>query len=227
MAKETFYFSHDYEPTSDPKIQALLGEYGGLGYGVYWRVVEMLHSDENHKLPLKDYIFLAIAKQMLASAEQIKAIIVFATTQCELLVSDGEYVWSNRVNANFLRRQEISEKRSLAGRAGAIAKQNLAKPSKEKKRKEKDNTAYLDDFITFWNAYPKKTGSKKAAFDNWKKLNGSMPDIEVILSAITKQKEWRENNNGEFRPEWKDPERWIKGKMWEVELEQAEKKASW
>jgi hypothetical protein len=93
--------------------------------------------------------------------------------------------------------------------------------------KGREGNIYSMDFLSFWKAYPKKTGSKKAAFDNWKKLNGSMPDIEVILSAITKQKEWRENNNGEFRPEWKDPERWIKGKMWEVELEQAEKKASW
>jgi hypothetical protein len=93
--------------------------------------------------------------------------------------------------------------------------------------KNKRIKEYSEDFLSFWSAYPKKTGSKKAAFDNWKKLNGSMPEIEVILSAITKQKEWRENSNGEFRPEWKDPERWIKGKMWEVELAQPEKKASW
>lgn len=93
--------------------------------------------------------------------------------------------------------------------------------------KEYKNKEYSMDFLSFWKAYPKKTGSKKAASDNWKKLNGTMPEIEVILSAITKQKEWRENSNGEFRPEWKDPERWIKGKMWEVELAQPEKKASW
>ena len=33
--KKTFYFSHDFEPTSDPKIQALISEYGGLGYGSF------------------------------------------------------------------------------------------------------------------------------------------------------------------------------------------------
>jgi hypothetical protein len=77
---------------------------------------------------------------------------------------------------------------------------------------------YSQEFETFWKAYPKKSGSKKAAFDNWKKLNGTLPDIEVILSAISKQTEWRKNANGEFRPEWKDPERWIKNHMWEAEL---------
>jgi len=37
--KKTFYFSHDFEPTSDPKIQALISEYGGLGYGIWWRII--------------------------------------------------------------------------------------------------------------------------------------------------------------------------------------------
>ena len=58
MSKETFYFPHDYDPTGDPKMQALLGEFGGCGYGVFWRIIEMLHSDSSHKLPLKTiYIF--------------------------------------------------------------------------------------------------------------------------------------------------------------------------
>ena len=140
--KEAYYFSHDYESTGDPKIQALLGEYGGLGYGVFWRVVEMLHSEETHRLPLKQYVFLAIAKQMLTSAEQIQAMINFAIHTLELFSTDGEFFWSDRVNRNFLRRQEISEKRAVAGRAGAIAKQNLAKPGKGKERKEKEIKEY-------------------------------------------------------------------------------------
>jgi len=138
MSKEAYYFSHDYDPTGDPKIQALLAEYGGLGYGVFWRITEMLHSDEKHKLPLKQYIFIAIAKQMLTSAEQIEAIIKYCIMVCELFVSDGVYFYSNRVNSNFEKRTELSEKRSLAGKAGAIAKQNLANTSKGKERKGKE-----------------------------------------------------------------------------------------
>jgi hypothetical protein len=138
MSKEAYYFSHDYDPTGDPKIQALLAEYGGLGYGVFWRITEMLHSDEKHKLPLKQYIFIAIAKQMLTSAEQIEAIIKYCIMVCELFVSDGDFFYSNRVNSNFEKRSELSEKRAVAGRAGAIAKQNLANASKGKERKGKE-----------------------------------------------------------------------------------------
>lgn len=78
---------------------------------------------------------------------------------------------------------------------------------------------YPDDFLCFWEAYPKKSGSKKAAFENWKKLNGNKPAIDVVLIAIEQQKEWRRNaRDGDFRPEWKDPERWIKNRMWEPEF---------
>lgn len=93
--------------------------------------------------------------------------------------------------------------------------------------KGREGNIYSSDFLLFWQAYPKKSGSKKQAFENWKKLNGDKPAIEIILSAIQAQVEWRKNANGEFRPEWKDPERWIKGKMWEVEVDKKEAKSSW
>lgn len=83
---------------------------------------------------------------------------------------------------------------------------------------------YSDEFLKFWKAYPKKSGSKKSAFINWKKLNGDKPPIDTILSAINRQIVWRERAGpNDFRPEWKDPERWIKHRMWESEVEIPEK----
>ena len=157
MAKEAYYFSHDYDPTGDPKMGAMLGEYGGMGYGCFWRIVEMLHSDETHRLPLKKYIFIAIAKQMLTSSEIIENFIKKCIEDYELLQSDGQIFWSNRVDRNLGKRAEISEKRANAGRKGglnkaiakqkiAIAKQNVAKERKGKELKvnkniEEDNSA--------------------------------------------------------------------------------------
>lgn len=82
----------------------------------------------------------------------------------------------------------------------------------------KGKEEYTAEFLKFWEAYPKKSGSKKSAFDNWKKLNGEKPELDVVMSAIEAQIEWRKNASGKFRPEWKDPERWIKHRMWEAEL---------
>lgn len=106
-----------------------------------------------------------------------------------------------------------------------ITKKRIKPPSKS-------GAAYSEEFLTFWNAYPKRSGSKKAAFDIWRKLNGERPDIETILHAITIQTEWRARASpGEFRPEWKDPERWIKNRMWEADVtipgEQEDSIAQW
>ena len=124
MYKESYYFQHDYEPTSDPKIIALIGEHGAIGYGVFWRIVEMLHSDAEHRLPKKKYIFSAIAKQMLTSVEQISTIVNYATDVCELFISDENYIISERVNRNFNKRNDISAKRSEAGKRSASMRSN-------------------------------------------------------------------------------------------------------
>lgn len=73
------------------------------------------------------------------------------------------------------------------------------------------------DFLLFWKTYPSKT-EKKYAWKCWKKLNGTRPTIETILEAIRKQIEWRDNANGEFRPEWKNPATWLNKGCWEDEL---------
>lgn len=117
--KDTYYFSHDYNPTSDPKIQALIGEHGAVGYGLYWRIVEMLHEEETHKLPCKKYIYLALAKQMSTSVEQVEIIVKCCIELCELFVSDNELFWSERVLRNIEKRTEISNKRSEAGKKSA------------------------------------------------------------------------------------------------------------
>lgn len=122
MGKESYYFQHDYEPTSDPKMAALLAEYGAEGYGIYWRIVEMLHSNPEHKIPKKRYIFLALPKQLITNDNKIELVITYATDVCELFLQDSEFIISNRVFRNFEKRDEISEKRSLAGKAGMQAR---------------------------------------------------------------------------------------------------------
>lgn len=175
MSKEAFYFPHDYEAIGDPKLQALVGEFGAVGYGVFWRIIEMLHSDQDHKLPLKQYIFIAIAKQMLTSAEQIEAIIKQNIEVYELFNSDGQYFWSDRVNRNFELRAQLSEKRAIAGRLGAIAKQKLAKPGKEKKRKEKE---IINNISSFWDSYHAITGLRKTDLQAAQKYWDKLSDIE-------------------------------------------------
>ena len=47
MAKDTFYFSHDYNPRADEKIKLLIRRHGILGYGVFWAIIEDLYNNAN------------------------------------------------------------------------------------------------------------------------------------------------------------------------------------
>ena len=116
---------------------------------------------------------------MLTNAEQIQAIINYCINPCELLISDDDYFWSNRVNSNFEKRAQISEVRSLAGKAGAIAKQKLAKPSKGKEKKEKEKEDIYIEFSVFWDLYNHKVGNKPGAEKKWNKLTAE-EQIKII-----------------------------------------------
>lgn len=123
MSKESYYFSHDYDPVSDIKMVAMTKEFGALGYGLYWRIVEMLHSENEHKLPLKKLVFLAISSQLNVAIETIEKFINESITTYELFKSDGESFWSERVLKNVSKRESIKHKRSLAGQKSAFIKQ--------------------------------------------------------------------------------------------------------
>lgn len=150
--KKTYYFQHDFEAISDPKIQFIISRFQATGYGLWWRIVEMLHQDENNRLPLKDYLFIAIGGQMTTNEKFVKEFIDSCINDVQLLQSDGEYFWSERVIKNVGRMNEVKEKRSQAGKKSAekrIDNQQVItsveqvltsveqNPTKENKRKEK------------------------------------------------------------------------------------------
>jgi len=147
------YFSHDYNATLDPKIIALLGDYGAVGYGIYWRIIEMLHAENEHKLPLKEYIYKALAKQMVTNVEQVSAIVRDCIDIYDLFIECDGCFYSKRVNDNIQKMEEIKEKRSKAGKISAenrknstsvqqnltSVQQNLTQSNKIKEKKIKEN----------------------------------------------------------------------------------------
>ncbi|MDO9463784.1 MAG: hypothetical protein Q7J67_00545 [bacterium] len=76
------------------------------------------------------------------------------------------------------------------------------------------------EFEVFYSTYPNRKG-KKECLERWKKLlkNNQLPEISVLLTAVKKQTAWRQNANGEFRPEWKYPATWLNKGCWEDEFE--------
>ena len=212
--KKTYYFQHDFEAISDPKIQYLIAKFGGTGYALWWRIVEMLHQDENNKLPLREYVYLSIDNQLhLKDGTSKEFINICIDIELQLLQTDGEYFWSERVLKNVGKMQELKEKRSSAGKKSAekrtenqqvatSVEQTLTSvqqnPTKENKRKEnKYIYPCLSDVTLFFeqNGY-----SKKIAEHAWNYYE----DAGWKDSKGNKVKNWKQKMRGVwFRDEYK------------------------
>lgn len=173
MAKDTYYFQHDYEPTADPKIQAMLSLHGALGYALYWRIVEMLHSESSHKLPLKQFIFMALAQQMKACPEVVNSFIIECINVYELFASDNNFIWSERVLRNINKRNEISGKRSIAGKLSA-----------EKRAEIKANPTSAEQVLTSVQQNSTKERKEKKIKENEIKINKSKSVNTSLLLSI-------------------------------------------
>jgi len=122
--KDVYYFAHDFEASNDPKIMALLSEFGATGYGIWWRVVEMLHSEQDHKILKKPFVMIALAKQLQVEKPLIEKLLTYACEVCELLQEDETSYWSERVLRNIEKRDEKKNKRTQAAvRAGKASAQ--------------------------------------------------------------------------------------------------------
>lgn len=84
---------------------------------------------------------------------------------------------------------------------------------KVRKGKERiDKNIYTSEFEDFWKAYPKKNG-KKASMEQWKKL--TTDDRSAIMVDIP----LRHNSKKWIGGYIKDPERYLKHRQWEDEIE--------
>lgn len=184
MIKE--YFSHDYDPISDIKMMVMVSEWGAIGYGLYWRIVELLHKSEDNTLAFTPLNTLAIAKQMKVDAKQITSFVDDCVNVFELFKRENDKVFCERVFRNIGKRKEISEVRKAAGSKGgaakasnvvAIAKQNVAKEKKVKEIKGKEKK---DIIIADADA----SENYKRFFD-WAYTKGNAPRVMAMEKPIT------------------------------------------
>jgi|LakMenEpi03Aug12_release.lakeMendotaPanAssembly.Ray.scaffolds.fasta_scaffold538835_2 hypothetical protein len=103
------YFTHDYYSREDIKLQQVLMEFGNEGYGVYWQMVEYLH-EELGKIPNQPKI--------LAHKFRTTELIINGVTAICFNI-DGNYITSDRVNANIEYREGKQKEASKAGTKGA------------------------------------------------------------------------------------------------------------
>lgn len=235
MAKDTYYFSHDVNASNDPKIIVMKELCGVISYAWWWILIEQLASQEEYKLPMDKITFtgLGIAFEMkqneanassneakLSTAKQAEAYVNLLINECELLETDGEFFWSpSLLRRNLLRKkkqEEISKKRSEAGRLGGLksgkarskTKQmleaneaNEANEAKGKERKGNNSYSYSygdarenensENVLTMFDENLNKQDPYKNVFKIY------MNDVGEISSMTKEKLEYLVNDFGE------------------------------
>lgn len=134
MAKDTFYFSHDFSSRNDPKLQELQMVHGMAGIGVFWCLVEMLHEQDGYLMlsQCKSYAFA-----LRVDCDLIKSIV----SDFALFQNDGERFWSESALERIQERKAKSKKaresaNSRWGNANALRTQSEGNAIKERKGNE-------------------------------------------------------------------------------------------
>lgn len=126
MAKEAYYFPHEYDTRSDDKMAPFMMEHGAIGYGIYWIIVEMLHKSEDSRIESKASTIKRIAATSKVGLEDFETILK-SCLEYELLIEKDGFIYIERVLRNKRHRQDMRLKKSEAGKKGAEARwQNMA-----------------------------------------------------------------------------------------------------
>lgn len=197
MAKDTFYFTHDYGARNDPRLIKVLMKLGQSGKGIYWDLIEMLYEQDGYLLISE---IDAYAFALRSDSDTINSLI----NDFDLFDKNSENFWSNSVLRRLEKRDEKSKKASESARnrwdkaksnANALQTQydgNAIKESKVKENKKNESKVNSNppakspvhkeckDFFLKFYEDKKGTGYYFQAIDG-KKLNSIIKKIEFKI----------------------------------------------
>lgn len=194
MAKDTFYFTHDYNSRNDEKIKSLLFKHGLRGYGIFWAVIEDLYNNANALQT--DYERIAF------ELREDKIIVESVIKDFGLFVFEGDLFGSKSVQTRLEERDSKSTKARESAfkrwnkcerNANALQTQSEGNAIKESKEKEIKENKEITEVLKPLTLY-------QLCVDYW--LKEFHPDwtFEAVhgknLKSIIKKIQTMQGNNG-------------------------------
>jgi hypothetical protein len=199
MAKDTYYFSHDYYARKDPKCVALIQNYGAAGYGIYWSLIEIMY-EQGGKIKKFPALYSALAKEFGISVEELTKQIEAMLHDYELLQQDATHLWSDSVLDRLELRDEKRSVKASSGRLGGLksgesrrnkkdGKQNEAplqsnEANEQKERKGKERK--VEEYST---TTTEKKFNGLVVYDAEKTILENVQELERICMAASKNME--------------------------------------
>ena len=113
------YFSHDANASRDKRMVNLRRKHGWAACGIFWAIIECLRETKTFTMPLE------LVEDMLYDLridDENGREVFEAFFEVGLLKRDGEKMWSESLLQRMGKMLDVSEKRSEAGRKGALAR---------------------------------------------------------------------------------------------------------
>lgn len=217
------WYKHISDSLDDPFIFSLMDEFGSDGYLVFFGILEIyareFRTEDGWKLTEKFSFFRH--KLHISSSKLEKILSKIWKWEIEY---DGNMIsifipkFRELMDESTLKKLREVEKPSgtipESFQKSAVQTKTKTKTKTETKTKNKE---YSDDFLAFYNSYPKRVG-RDDAWKAWQKRNGDRPPLESIIAAVNTQKEssqWQKDN-GQYIP---NPATWINQGRWADEVE--------
>ena len=217
------YFTHNADLRNDRRIKAIRTQFGSAGYGLVLMFMEALTNADYTQLNTEGVEMELLAGDFGVSVTEIYSLLQLAEKIgfftrneagfliCPYLNKALALVFEKR-NRSRLTFQRTKEGQSVAETVVSVTE---TPQSKVKKSKVKDTNVSIKpksaEFDRFWEHYGKKAGSKKVALSEWEKL--SPEDQQCAYEGIGRYKAYQPDST--YR---KDPERYIKHRVWESEF---------
>lgn len=118
--KEAYYFSHDTNARTDPKIMAMVAQHKAAGYGWFWMTIEMMAQQPEYKLRRNTVTYIALSSWFLTDADTVESFIKCCIEDFELFEANDRYFWSESLCRRMGRKHDLIEKRREIGRRGGL-----------------------------------------------------------------------------------------------------------
>lgn len=106
MAKDTYYFQHDYNARNDDKVLEMRQKFGAEGYGIFWMLLETMAENENGLINSK--LLGGLSLNYGIPTQKLKAVID-ECVRVKLFQKKGTNYFSKRILTYKQLRKKISE----------------------------------------------------------------------------------------------------------------------
>jgi hypothetical protein len=121
------WFPHDANASSDPKLQAVISEFGWEGIGWYWDILARLRIAPGHCIEWnRPYIQASLARFYDTDIKHLQTFIDHCSNGFDLLILEDGLLRSHGMDKNMEELDIKREKNAEAGRASGEARRQKA-----------------------------------------------------------------------------------------------------